>query len=403
MNVIIFSTSSQVNSGKVVYELAKNLTLYAKYNVQVINLQEVIPWYKKTFIYRGINKVLKALRKVDKDYYFFDYNDRGYFYSNSKFQSKFQFSPDLVIISFYENFLKSKNFSYFLENINCKVLFWLMDMALFTGGCHYANNCINYRNNCGNCPALYSKKEKDQSYRNLENKKKNLLQSNFKYVCISTQQQQQAKSSALLKNATSEIILHSINFEIFNSKLDPLSLRKKYHIAADSKALLFIATNIEEKRKGFNDLIQALSLFDNLKLDILVIGKAKNAIEISGSNIQIKYFGLINNLEQIAEIIAASDVLVNPSLADSGPLTIMESLACGTPVISYDVGVANDIIKNGVNGFVTEKNDPNCLYEKLNAFFKWDIPGMRKNAATMALNMYQPKEQIEKWIEFIKR
>lgn len=59
----------------------------------------------------------------------------------------------------------------------------------------------------------------------------------------------------------------------------------------------------------------------------------------------------------------AADALVLPSYYESFGLVVLEALACGTPVVATHVGVVDDIVRNGVNGWVTEDNTPEKLAE----------------------------------------
>ena len=45
------------------------------------------------------------------------------------------------------------------------------------------------------------------------------------------------------------------------------------------------------------------------------------------------------------------------SRAEGGPKAILESMACGVPIISTNVGMAPDIIVNGKNGFINKIED----------------------------------------------
>jgi glycosyltransferase involved in cell wall biosynthesis len=56
---------------------------------------------------------------------------------------------------------------------------------------------------------------------------------------------------------------------------------------------------------------------------------------------------------------------VSPSIEDCGPMMIVESLACGTPVIGFDIGLVSSLISNGENGFKIKKFDTLNMSEKI--------------------------------------
>jgi glycosyltransferase involved in cell wall biosynthesis len=70
--------------------------------------------------------------------------------------------------------------------------------------------------------------------------------------------------------------------------------------------------------------------------------------------------------------LAASDVVVVPGVAqgddvDTGPVVLMEALAAGRPVVATRMGMAPDVVKNGVNGFLIHSADPNLIVGALRA------------------------------------
>lgn len=64
-------------------------------------------------------------------------------------------------------------------------------------------------------------------------------------------------------------------------------------------------------------------------------------------------------------VIAALDVLVQPSLTESFGLVVAEALACGVPVVATDVGGLPEIVQEGVNGFMVEPRNPDAIAEKV--------------------------------------
>lgn len=64
-------------------------------------------------------------------------------------------------------------------------------------------------------------------------------------------------------------------------------------------------------------------------------------------------------------VIAALDVLVQPSLTESFGLVVAEALACGVPVVATDVGGLPEIVQEGVNGFMVEPRNPEAIAEKV--------------------------------------
>jgi len=74
----------------------------------------------------------------------------------------------------------------------------------------------------------------------------------------------------------------------------------------------------------------------------------------NGNILNIEY---INNQSDVALYYSASDLFVYPSLADNCPLVVLESLACGTPVISFDTGGIPELIEHLQSGYVAQYKD----------------------------------------------
>ena len=68
-------------------------------------------------------------------------------------------------------------------------------------------------------------------------------------------------------------------------------------------------------------------------------------------NNYVKFHGLVEN-ELTLSIIGKSIILLMASSHEGFPMVIAESLTCGTPIISTDVGDIRSVVKNGFNGFL---------------------------------------------------
>jgi len=65
------------------------------------------------------------------------------------------------------------------------------------------------------------------------------------------------------------------------------------------------------------------------------------------------------------KLMQASDLYVNTSLSDGMPPSLLEAIACGKPVISFDVGGVRDIIDNNTNGYLVPIKDYKMLASKI--------------------------------------
>ncbi len=60
----------------------------------------------------------------------------------------------------------------------------------------------------------------------------------------------------------------------------------------------------------------------------------------------------------MAELYSLADVFVSPAIEDNLPNTIMEAMACGTPVVAFNTGGIPDMIDHLQNGYLAEYKSP---------------------------------------------
>ena len=115
----------------------------------------------------------------------------------------------------------------------------------------------------------------------------------------------------------------------------------------NSIIFLFIAENLNNKRKGIDYIVSSMkALKDNSEIIFCSIGK-KISDYSSPNFIQ---FGYVQSEEMIAKILNLSNALLLPSIEDNLPNVMLESLFCGIPVISFSEGGMSKIICDNFNG-----------------------------------------------------
>jgi glycosyltransferase involved in cell wall biosynthesis len=368
------------------------------------------------FVWRlnKLRKILNLKEKYQKDpnYYFSQLDERKQIYRTKKLLKIADIKPDIIIILFAKDFINSKNIYELFIKTNAKI-FWLMyDMAPFTGGCHYAWDCKGYQNNCGNCPGLYSSDPFDNSYKNLMYKKFFLNRTNIQIVAGSEWQYKQSKESLLFKNFKINKILTSCNIDIFKPLTKERS-RNKYSIPFDSKVIFFGAFGLDEERKGMKYLLEALkelkdvlikkSEFEN-EILLLVAGAHFDGI-FKYLPFNYHYLGFVDNTFGIASAYQAADLYVCSSIEDSGPTMINQSLMCGTPVVSFEMGIAIDLVINNKTGYRVKLKDSKALAQAMYDVLSMNDPDyliMKDNCRKLALELYQPEVNFKNWTNILK-
>lgn len=254
-------------------------------------------------------------------------------------------------------YLSIKNLKQLFES--GKPLVWtLHDMWAFTGGCHYSGECNHFINQCGNCWMLRDSGDSDLSFSGWL-RKADLLKAakNIVFVTCSHWLADIARTSSLLKDFRIETIPNPIDTTIFSAK-DNTVARTKWGINPKSKIILFGAANIMDRRKGISYLTDALNDLKNnyagvQDVEIVIFGKNKS-FDTSLFPFKVYEAGIISSQADLAELYSLADVFVSPAIEDNLPNTVMEALACATPVVAFNTGGIPDMVEHLQNGYLAE-------------------------------------------------
>jgi glycosyltransferase involved in cell wall biosynthesis len=319
--------------------------------------------------YFGISRIARKLwfeilKKNDFNYFYPEWNLD--FITKNQVVKSLPFKPD-IIITYWTKFAFNQKLIYKLsEYFKVPVLCFMMDMAPMTGGCHYAFDCTNYQNTCGECPALNSINEKDLSYINWKFKKKYIDNTNISLIAASSTLANQASRSSLFKGKKIEKLMLSVDENIFKPE-NKEKAQEYFNIPKGKKVIFFGAASLTEKRKGFKYLIEALNIMSkninntNLKNENIFLLIAGNKLPKVDIPYEYMHVGYLKTQNELALAYQASDLFVCSSIEDSGPLMITQAIMSGRPVVCFDMGVAPDLVHTGYTGFRARLKDSKDL------------------------------------------
>jgi glycosyltransferase involved in cell wall biosynthesis len=247
------------------------------------------------------------------------------------------------------------------------VVWTLHDQWAFSGGCHYSAGCNGYIDECAVCPQLNADPHHlPQAV--LRDKIEYFKDTGLTVVTPSKWLAACAKKSKLFKNLRIEVIPNSLETDRF-FPISEKEAKKNAGVPEDSLTLLFVAEINSEKRKGFKELLDALhfckkdarfkQLLQKNMIHILCLGKPSS--ELNRTGIPLKPLGYLKSEAKIRNAYNAADLYILSSLEDNLPNTMLEAMACGTPVVSFDVGGMPDMIKDGETGALAKNRDPEKL------------------------------------------
>lgn len=289
-----------------------------------------------------------------------------------------------------------------------KPLVWTIhDMWIFTGGCHYAGDCKKYITGCNCCPILNSKRKNDLSKRIFDNKLRLWENLNLTIVSPSQWLANCAKESLILRNTRIEVVPYNINTKTYKP-INKKIARKIMNLPQSKSILLFGATNgLGDKRKGISYLLDALHKISSdkrMELSVVVFGSLQPEIPLT-TEFEIIYMGEFKDDQSLAIIYSCADVFIAPSIEDNLPLTVMESLACGTPVVAFNIGGMPDMIEHKINGYLATPLNTDDLANGIQWILEDPVRkrSLEKAARIKVMENYTTDLVVEKHMEIYSR
>jgi glycosyltransferase involved in cell wall biosynthesis len=147
-------------------------------------------------------------------------------------------------------------------------------------------------------------------------------------------------------------ISNSVDTQSF-TPLEKPRARQLLGLGEDRKVLLIGAQNIASVYKGFDLFLEALDKLDKKDVQVLLFGKRTASIPKS-LDIPSKNLGFLTDIDSLRAAYSAADVFVAPSRADAFGKTLVEAMACSTPVVCFDATGPKDIIEHRITGYKAE-------------------------------------------------
>jgi glycosyltransferase involved in cell wall biosynthesis len=267
---------------------------------------------------------------------------------------------DIINLHWVAGFVDYREFFSALPR-SARVFWRLSDMNALTGGCHFDDGCDRYNTSCGSCPQIGSKDALDLSHQVWQRKQKafsNFTAEQLHIVALNRWMAEIVRRSPLLGKFPITIIPNGVETDLFSPRNVRFS-RDVLGVPQDARVVLFSADIANNRRKGFSLLADALNGLPNSpNLVLLSVGKDAPQIETSIPHINL---GHVHDDRLLSLIYNAADLYVIPSLQDNQPNTVLEAMACGTPVIGFDVGGIPDMVRSGENGLLIPPGDVNAL------------------------------------------
>ena len=262
--------------------------------------------------------------------------------------------PDVVLLNFFNCLMAPRQ----VRGIK-RPLFWTMhDFSPFTGGCHLAEGCVRYREGCGKCPAIGSTDENDITTRGFAQREE-IWSSGITGVAVGTAQAVCAKSSLACNESHIETIPNGVPLDVFQPERR-VAARRRLGFDEDKNYIMVGTSANQSPLKGgvfAEGAARRISERFGERVEFAAIGNPP--LRIEGAS--VRHLGVIREEHEMADLYSACDLVLFPSLIEMCPLTVLESMGCGTPVVSFKNGGSEDIITDRVDGRLIEAGDSEAL------------------------------------------
>jgi hypothetical protein len=282
------------------------------------------------------------------------------------------------------------------------VVWRLSDMWPFTGGCHYSSGCMGFERSCNDCPQIDKKMFNFLSSFVLKKKNKKWNTKNLTLVAPSSWMQKMAKQSIVFKDINCRLIHTGVDLHTYKYN-DQLVSRKHMGISTDKKVILFGAANAtSDRRKGFHYLVEALLILSKKDYNFALAIFGSHSIPNELKHIEHFILGPISDDNSLMLAYNSADVFVAPSIEENLANTVLESLACSTPVVAFNIGGMSDMIDSGKNGYLAKSGDSKDLMKGLLEVLNSSNEDLKINARKKAQSHFDSKKITKQYLDLFQ-
>ena len=296
---------------------------------------------------------------------FTDRHGLASWFATKKFISEIkELKPDVIHIhNIHGYFLNYRMLFEYLKEADIPVIWTVHDCWLYTGHCYYYSSigCDKWMSGCGNCPqrtAFPASWFIDRSKQNLKDKSEAFNSIKDKLTIVPVSEWIRGEMSrSILQNCHYQVIHNGIDLNIFDVQPDDKAVREKYGLG-DKHIILGLAS-IWSKEKGWDDFMELSKMLNGDEVIVMVGVTEEQQKRLPENVVGIRR---TENVRQLAELYSAAVAFVNPTWQDNYPTVNLESIACGTPVVTYRTGGSIEAVTEKT-GYVVEQGDVKGLLE----------------------------------------
>lgn len=217
-------------------------------------------------------------------------------------------------------------------------------------------------------------------------------------ACLIAVSDEVANDVATIPNAApTTVVVNGIDVERFQSG-DGVSIRTRYGIPPDVKLLVGIGRMSFEK--GFQLAINAAEQLPNTHLLLVGAGDDRAALQQmatqSTARGRISFTGYLPN-QQLPDVLAAADLCLLPTLRNEGlPITLLEAMASGTPIVATNVGGIAAAVTDGQDSLLFPMGDVEMMVRQIERGLGAEGENIGRNAQQKAAAQFSVQQMIVK-------
>jgi len=264
-------------------------------------------------------------------------------------------NPDVVHLNGVKGFVPMNA----LRSLGKPIVWTVVDMWPFTGGCHYSGDCEKFRTECKDCHFLKRDQFFDLANLVWQRKSKNLDGLNLTVAAISQWLQDCSKSSPILGQFPTELVHYGLDEETYR----PIDKFTAKTILGLDPTIAYVAFGADggtkNPRKGFRFALDAMKILKSRgskNIGLLVFGETAPDRPVD-CPYPVRYLGMLNDDVSMALTYSAANVTLVPSVQEGFGQTALEAMSCGTPVVTFEGIGTCDIVAHRQNGYLAAHGD----------------------------------------------
>lgn len=283
----------------------------------------------------------------------------------------------------------------YIKEKKIPVVWTLHDCWSFTGRCSHFDNlqCFKWLECCQHCQDLsvYPKSYFFDFSRKMYVDKKNWF-SGLSSATIVT-------PSKWLAEYVKQSFLGGYNVRVINNGIDLTQFERKnsksVYLARETRKIVLGVAASWTPQKGLEDIIKLQSILDPREYVLVVVGlNTKQYDSLPKGIIGVKR---TKNIAELAELYSQANVFVNPTYQDNYPTVNLESIACGTPVVTYETGGSVESVTEKT-GLVVKKGDILAMARAIESVCE-NIDYYREPCIAYAQEHFNKKERYQEYVQ----